>query len=229
MSPSAHSSSRRYGQYCPVARLLDVLGERWTLLIVRNLLMGPQRYTDLRDGLPGIATDLLTARLRALEEAGYVRRRRLPRPAPAMVYELTESGRGLAPAILDLARAGLRLLGPPASGEDVGAEALVLALNASFRPEAAGEDSSYGLELDGEPFTVAIRDGVVETARGPAAGPRLTIATSARTFAELISGAIDPGAAIDGGELRLDGPRSALDRFLAAFSYPAAARDAVPS
>jgi putative sterol carrier protein len=134
----------------------------------------------------------------------------------------------------DLARAGLRLLGPPGPGEDVGAEALVLALNASFRPEA-GKDESYELELDGEPFAVAIREGVVETARGPAAEPRLTIATSARTFAELLSGAIDPGAAIEGGELRLDGPRSALDRFLAAFSYPAAARSrfsreaAVPS
>src|SRR6266536_6294504 len=81
-----------YEQYCPVARTLDVVGERWTLLIVRDLLMGPKRYTDLRAGLPGIATDILTARLRALEEAGFVRRRELPPPAPATVYELTEDG-----------------------------------------------------------------------------------------------------------------------------------------
>src|SRR6266536_4496383 len=85
-------SRKTYEQYCPVARTLDVVGERWTLLIVRDLLMGPKRYTDLRVGLPGIATDILTARLRTLEEAGFVRRRDLPPPAPATVYELTEDG-----------------------------------------------------------------------------------------------------------------------------------------
>src|SRR5215212_10227581 len=101
------TSSKRYAQYCPVARSLDLLGERWTLLVVRDLLMGPQRYTDLREGLPGIATDLLTARLRALEQAGYVQRRQLPRPASVTVYELTEAGQGLAPVVLQLARIGM--------------------------------------------------------------------------------------------------------------------------
>src|SRR4030095_5650115 len=81
---------KTYSQYCPVARALDVVGERWTLLIVRDLMMGPKRYTDLRAGLPGIATDILTARLRTLEQAGFLRRRELPRPAPATGSELTE-------------------------------------------------------------------------------------------------------------------------------------------
>ena len=88
-SDSPKPAGKRYEQYCAVARSLDVLGERWTLLVVRDLLMGPRRYTDLREALPGIATDLLTARLRTLEEAGYVQRRKLPRPAPVAVYELT--------------------------------------------------------------------------------------------------------------------------------------------
>src|ERR1700757_4657517 len=110
---SSKIAVRRYDNYCPVARSLDVLGERWTLLVVRDLLMGPRRYTDLREALPGIATDLLTARLRTLEEAGYVQRRKLPRPAPVTVYELTPSGRRLGYVVLELARVGLEHLGPP--------------------------------------------------------------------------------------------------------------------
>src|SRR5919106_2897508 len=101
---------RGYGQYCAVASALDVVGERWTLLIVRDLFLGPKRYTDLRTGLPGIATDLLTARLRTLESAGLVRRRTLPRPAPATVYELTERGRLLGPVLRGLAQVGFTLL-----------------------------------------------------------------------------------------------------------------------
>src|SRR6266496_2935182 len=124
----AKPNGKRYDQYCPVARTLDVVGERWTLLIVRDLLMGPKRYTDLRAGLPGIATDILTARLRALEESGFVHRRELPRPAPATVYELTEQGRGLGPAVLALGQVGLTTLGGPRRGEDVRAERIVIGL-----------------------------------------------------------------------------------------------------
>ena len=83
-------SRRRYGQFCPLAKALDVLGERWTLLIVRELLAGPKRYTDLRAGLPGLATDLLATRLRELQEAGVVDRHEVPPPTRATVYELTE-------------------------------------------------------------------------------------------------------------------------------------------
>jgi DNA-binding HxlR family transcriptional regulator/putative sterol carrier protein len=221
---SSKTSTRRYDQYCPVARSLDVLGERWTLLVVRNLLMGPQRYSDLRAELPGIATDLLTARLRTLEEAGYVRRRQLPRPASVAVYELTDAGQQLALVVLDLARLGLAHLGAPADEEDIGIEALVLSLRASFRPDVAGGASgSYQLELDGEPFAVTVGAGGAETTRGEAVEPQLTLTTTTRTFARLLSGAIDPKAAIAAGDLRIRGPRRALDRFLAIFSYPTAA------
>src|SRR5215216_5675527 len=130
------ASKKRYAQYCSLAYALDVLGERWTLLVVRDLLMGPKRYTDLREGLPGIATDILTARLRTLEEAGFVRRRELPRPAPATVYELTDGGQRLAPVVAALGRVGLGLIGDPRPEEDVRAERLVLALRLTFRAEA---------------------------------------------------------------------------------------------
>jgi DNA-binding HxlR family transcriptional regulator/putative sterol carrier protein len=212
---------RRYDQYCPVARSLDVLGERWTLLIVRNLLMGPQRYTDLREALPGIATDLLTARLRSLEEVGHVQRRQLPRPASVTVYELTDAGQQLAPVVLELARVGLARLGEPAAQEDIGVDALVLSLRASFRPEIAGEaEETYQLELDGEPFAVSVHPGWAETARGTASGARGTFTATPRAFARLLSGGVDPEAALAEGELKVEGSGAALKRFLAIFAYP---------
>jgi DNA-binding HxlR family transcriptional regulator len=104
---------KRYDQYCPIACSLSVLGERWTLLVVRELLHGPQRYTDLADHLPGIGTNILAARLKELESAGIVEKRRLPPPAASTVYELTESGRALRPVLHELARFGARMMGPP--------------------------------------------------------------------------------------------------------------------
>jgi DNA-binding HxlR family transcriptional regulator len=220
-SRTSEPSTRRYGQYCPVARSLDVLGERWTLLVVRNLMMGPQRYTDLREELPGLATDLLTARLRTLEDAGYVRRRRLPRPASSTVYELTDAGQRLARVVLELARLGLAHLGTPSPDENISSEAVVLSLRASFRPEVAGEaDQSYQLDLDGERFVVRVRPGWAETTRGQAPDPQITLTTTARTFAQLVSRAIDAKSAVTEGKLQIDGPRRSLDRFLAIFSYP---------
>ncbi|MDX6556575.1 MAG: hypothetical protein QOD86_2770 [Miltoncostaeaceae bacterium] len=109
--------SKRYDCYCPLAHALGMVGERWSLLISLELMRGPKRYTDLVEGLPGIGTNILAARLRDLEAAGIVERRILPPPAPAKVYELTEYGRGLKPVIRELALWGARSLGPP--GEEV--------------------------------------------------------------------------------------------------------------
>lgn len=213
--------ARRYGQYCPVARSLDLLGERWTLLVVRNLMMGPLRYTDLRDELPGVATDLLTSRLRTLEEAGYVARRRLPRPASATVYELTDAGQRLALVVLELARVGLMQLGAPADDEDVSADAVVLSLRASFRPDVAGDaQERYQLDLDGDQFAVTVHPGWAETARGPAHDPGMTLTASARTFAQLISRATDLESALKGGAVEIEGRKRDAARFLAIFSYP---------
>jgi DNA-binding HxlR family transcriptional regulator len=225
-SRTGSEPKKSYEQYCPVARALDVLGERWTLLIVRDLLMGPKRYTDLREGLPGIATDLLTARLRALEAAGFVARRKLPRPAPATVYELTGAGRRLGPAVLALGQVGLGLLGAPEPAQDVRAEPVVLSLRLSFRRDAYSDlAEGYGLRIDGEPFSVTVADGAVETRPQPDAEATMTLTTDARTLVALLRGDI-PAAALADERAQLDGDRKALDRFLDAFAYPRPADDA---
>ncbi len=104
---------KSYEQYCPVAHALDLVGERWALLVVRELMHGPKRYTDLVEHLPGIGTNILASRLRALEEHGIVAKRTLPPPAASRVYELTEYGRGLRTVLRELALWGARSLGPP--------------------------------------------------------------------------------------------------------------------
>ncbi|HEX4686023.1 MAG TPA: helix-turn-helix domain-containing protein [Nocardioides sp.] len=110
---------RRYDQYCPMAHALDLVGDRWALLIVRELMHGPKRYTDLVDHLVGIGTNILAARLRDLEGNGIVTRRTLPPPAASKVYELTEYGRGLRPAMRELAIWGARSLGPPTDQDEL--------------------------------------------------------------------------------------------------------------
>jgi DNA-binding HxlR family transcriptional regulator len=110
---------KRYDQYCPVAHALDLVGERWALLVVRELMHGPKRYTDLAEHLPGIGTNILASRLRSLEECGIVTKRRLPPPAASQVYELTEYGRGLRTVMRELAVWGARSLGPPTDEEEL--------------------------------------------------------------------------------------------------------------
>jgi DNA-binding HxlR family transcriptional regulator len=226
----SRAGKKSYEQHCPVARSLDVLGERWTLLVVRDLLMGPKRYTDLREGLPGIPTDLLTARLRTLESAGFVARRKLPRPAPATVYALTDPGRRLGPAVLALGKAGLERLGAPGPSEDVRAERQVLALRLSFRraewPELA---ETYQLRIDGEPYVVSVDHGDVEAARGLAPDPAITLTTDARTFVALLLYDVTAADALAQGSADLEGELTALERFLDAFAYPSAGRGAAPA
>jgi DNA-binding HxlR family transcriptional regulator len=113
----ASAVGKSYDQYCPIAHALGSVGERWSLLIVRELLHGPRRYTDLADALPGIGTNILAARLRELESADVLAKRKLPPPTPVTVYELTAKGRGLHRVLHELARWGARSLGPPPPGE----------------------------------------------------------------------------------------------------------------
>ena len=105
-----------YDQYCPIAASLGLVGERWTLLVVRELFYGPKRYTDLVDNLPGIGTNVLATRLKELEANGLIHKRRLPPPAASTIYELTDEGRLLRPVLHELVRFGARLLGPPPAG-----------------------------------------------------------------------------------------------------------------
>ncbi|HSO95348.1 MAG TPA: helix-turn-helix domain-containing protein [Acidimicrobiia bacterium] len=147
---------RTYGQFCPVARSLDVLGERWTLLIVRELLLGPQRYSDLRDRLPGMWSNLLAQRLRDLDAAGLVRRRELPRPAARLVYELTERGQALEPLVYELARWGLELLDEP-GGDVVPRHSLPLGLKGLVLVDALPDGAfAVACALDEGAWTVRV-------------------------------------------------------------------------
>ncbi|HEV3376618.1 MAG TPA: winged helix-turn-helix transcriptional regulator [Thermoleophilaceae bacterium] len=211
-------SRRTYPEYCAIARSLDLLGQRWTLLVVRDLFLGPQRYTDLQAGLPGIASDILTARLRALEDEGLVRRRDLPPPAPATVYELTEAGRRLGPLIRALGEVGLTLLDTPAPGQPVNPGPVVMSLNLVFRADqAGGVKETYGLELDGHAFTVQVDGDTVTTERGAPASPAATFRTAPRTLVGLLRGETTTAAAEARGDLEVEGDRAALDRFTALF------------
>lgn len=210
---TASTAKRTYREYCAVARSLDLLGHRWTLLIVRDLLLGPQRYSDLHEGLPGIATDILTARLRMLEAEGLVRRRELPPPAPATVYELTDAGRGLGPLVRALGEVGLGLLDAPAPGEPINPGPIVMSLNLTFRADRLPDlTETYGLELDGRPFTVAVDRGTVRTERGAPASPVATFKTDPRTLVALLR-----GEAVGRG-VEVQGDPAALERFAAVFA-----------
>src|SRR4030088_2382201 len=132
-------TTRSYGQFCGFARALELVGERWALLVVRDLVLGPKRFTDLRRGLSRIPTNILSARLKELEDAGIVRRRLLPRPAGGVAYELSEYGQELEDIVLRLGLWGVRSLGNPRPEDIVTMDSLILALRATFRPEAAGD------------------------------------------------------------------------------------------
>jgi DNA-binding HxlR family transcriptional regulator/putative sterol carrier protein len=215
---SGVEGKRTYREYCAIARSLDLLGQRWTLLIVRDLFLGPQRYTDLQAGLPGIASDILTARLRTLEDEGIVRRRELPPPAPATVYELTEVGRGLGPLIRALGEVGLTLLDTPAPDQPINPGPVVMSLNLTFRADEARDLSeTYGLELDHRSFTVEVDGDTVKTERGAPASPAATFRTDPRTLVGLVRGDTTPTTAESDGALEVDGDRAALDRFAALF------------
>jgi DNA-binding HxlR family transcriptional regulator len=165
---------RSYGDRCGIARALDFVGDRWALLVVRELLLGPKRFTDLRTGLPNVGPDVLAQRLRDLEDAAVVRRRTLPPPAGARVYELTERGLELEPVVLALGRWGSRAPFPDGDA-GLGVDAFVLALKTLFDP-AADLEATVELRLAGQQFRARVACGRIEVARGEAEHPDATIA-----------------------------------------------------
>lgn len=201
-------AKRSYAQFCSVATALDVVGERWTLLVVRELLAGPRRFSDLEDGLPGIGTALLTQRLRDLQGAGLVERVALPRPARGSAYALTAAGLELEPVLAGLARFGGRRLGTLAEDDarTFRARWTAAGLRLWFDADAAaGVEQTFEFRVDDELFHARVSDGEVDVRDGPASHPDLVVATDARTFAQVAG---DPGAAapaLRDGRLRLDG------------------------
>ena len=209
-------SRRTYDQYCAIARALDVVGERWTLLVVRELLTGPKRFKDLLDGLPGIGPTLLTARLKDLEGHGIVRRATLPPPAGSKVYELTDLGRSLEEVVMALSRWGLKLLGTPRQEDDLQPTWAMVALQSSLQPDAAsGLRETYEFHVDGELFYVRVEGGEAEARQGRAADPDLIVSGDAETLLSIAAGRLAPAEAVDTGAIRIEGNREALARCLA--------------
>jgi len=208
-----------------MARALDVLGDRWTLLIVRELLTGPKRFKDLLEGLPGIGTNLLAGRLKDLAGAGVLRRTTLPPPAGSSVYELTERGRELEPVLMGLARWGLDLLGEPRPGEVFRPVWAVQATKATFRPEAARwVRETYEFRVGEDVFHVRVDEGVSEPEYGPAWEPDLVVTTDPDTFLALVAGRIEPADAVEAGKLDIEGDAEALGRVGEIFGPPTGAR-----
>jgi DNA-binding HxlR family transcriptional regulator len=206
------NAKRTYGDSCGIARALDIVGERWAMLVVRELLLGPKRFTDLRAGLPRVGPDMLAARLRELEAAGVVRRGVLPPPAASKIYELTDWGAELAPVLAALGRWGRRVPLPDPS-PPLGIDAAVVALQTTFDADAAGwVDAVYELTLSDQSFTVEVAAGRLEITRGrPAAGvaPAAVIETDTATLAAVVWHGHPIERAVSEGALRIDGDSEA--------------------
>jgi DNA-binding HxlR family transcriptional regulator len=211
------TSKRTYEDGCATAHALDLIGERWALLVVRELILGPKRFTDLRAGLPGISPNVLTQRLEELEESGIVRRRKLPPPAAAWVYELTERGLELEQVIMVLGRWGAKspelLQGYPLS-----VDALVLSLRTMFSAEAAKDfKGTLELRIGEDRFRATVAKGALELVRGEASHPDAVIEADSATLVAVIYGGRRITEAARGGELKVEGDKAAVKRFLGLF------------
>jgi DNA-binding HxlR family transcriptional regulator len=196
---------------CGIAHATDLLGQRWALLVVRELILGPKRFTDLRSGIPDISPNVLGQRLRELEESGIVRRRKLAPPAATQVYELTEWGRELEPAILSLGQWASHSPSFPL-GAEMGPDSLVLALKTAFQPgKADGLEASYELWLGDIPFKISVKEGGFEAARGEAERPDATIRSDAGAIAAVVFGGKRLGKAVESGEVQIAGRRAAVN------------------
>lgn len=215
---------RGYNQHCTLAHALDLVGERWTLLIVRELLAGPRRYTDLAHGLVTVPSNILASRLRDMEALGLVARKQLPAPAESVtVYELTEEGAALSDAVAALSRWGMRSLPPTTDGRAIRARWLMPVMEARFDPQAAaGVNESYQLQVDGEePVHFTVQDGRGKAHPGPAPEPAVTVSGDAETLVALANGAITiPDATTRGA--RIEGSPDAIQRMLAILPPPTA-------
>jgi len=208
-------SDFRYAQYCPLARATEILGERWTLLVIRELLLGSKRFSDLKRALPGVSPSILSDRLGRLEDRGVIRRLELPPPTPASLYELSESGRGLVPAMLELARWGAQFLDRPLPEDHFEAAWLRLGFTA-FARKAGSPKRTFAIRVDGSDelsFQVAggehgttVNDGIVP------ADTTLRVASPLAVLA-LASRRLTPSEALRSGAIRVEGDAAALDDF----------------
>jgi DNA-binding HxlR family transcriptional regulator/putative sterol carrier protein len=219
---------RTYDDGCAAAHALDLIGERWALLVVRELLLGPKRFTDLRAGLPNASPNVLAQRLRELEAAGVVRRRKLPPPAASKVYELTDWGMELEPVIVGLGRWGARSASRPREAE-LGVDSLILSFRTMFDAQAAqGLRASYELRLGEDRFYALVADCRLEVARGGAQErPDAIIEADAATLAAVVYGGRQLEEALRAGDIEIEGEESAVERFVGLFPLPEPAASTV--
>ena len=201
---------------------MDIVGERWALLIARELLLGPKRFTDLRAGISHASPNVLAQRLRELERYGVVRRRKLGPPSGARVYELTEWGLELELVLRALGRWGIRSPFMDTGGA-VSSDSLMLALRSLFAPDDSDWSAVYELRFGEDRFRVAVADGEIEVARGEVAAPDAVVGTDPATFAGLLTGQLSVRSASGGGQLELTGDVDAVERLFGAIRIPAPA------
>jgi DNA-binding HxlR family transcriptional regulator/putative sterol carrier protein len=223
------ATMRTYGDGCAIASALDLVGERWALLVVRELLLGPKRYTDLRRGLPNASPNVLSQRLGELERAGVVRRYKLPPPASSRVYELTDWGLELEEIVMSLGRWGARSPTPP-SDAPIGADSVILALRARFDPGAAsGLRASYELRLGEDRFRIEVADDEIDVARGGAYQADATIDIDPDTLSAVLWRGRPLADAQRSGRMTIEGDKAAVERFVALFPIPEPAAAASPA
>ena len=212
---------RTYGQYCSIAKALDVIGDRWTILIIRELLIrGACRYTDLKNGLPGIATNLLSDRIRELESAGLIRREDAPPPVAATVFQLTETGGQLQPVVDAIARWGVRYMTEPADGDQFRGHWFAFPASYFLRDrDPGGPPVSIELRTASDPVVIEVSGGSATTRLGTAAAPDLVLRGEPQLILALLTGQLTT-AEVTGHGLQISGDASVLQRVL---PQPAAA------
>lgn len=213
-------SNRSYNHYCGLAYALDRVGERWSLLIVRELIAGPRRFKDLMTGLPGISTNLLTERLKRLEQSDVLMRRVLPPPAGSTVYELTPMGYALEPMLLELGKWGSQFV-PPTWNDTLdnaallGAGSYALTLKTFFRPELAQANREcYALHIEDEVLHVAIEQGTLDVRQGASLHADAIFHLEMPVYIQLLTRQISPAAALEQGLVRVEGDPQTLQRFI---------------
>lgn len=215
-------TSRSYRDACGIARALDVVGERWALLVVRELLLGPQRFSDLRRALPGASSNLVADRLRELDARGVVHRRKLAPPAGSWVYELTQWGRELEPIVLALGSWGVRVPLPPAP-TTLSATSVLLFLRTSAHPDPHAPATVYRLELDDRVWTIRTAAGQVHVQPGEPTKADASLRTDPKTLNALLDDPAALSVAIAEGSVVAAGDLPALRRLLQAVANPSPA------
>ncbi|MFE6617056.1 winged helix-turn-helix transcriptional regulator [Amycolatopsis sp. NPDC057786] len=217
-------TARTYGQFCGLARALEIIGERWSLLVIRDLVLGPKRFDQLQQGLPKIPMSILSTRLNELERHGVVQRRVLSQLDAGVVYELTEYGSDLDQVVLQLGLWGARSLSDPTADDLFTLDSAVLSLYTTFQPDAAlGVRCAFELHYGGEMVIHAvIEDGELTAGEGPHPDPDLVIEPRGPVMLKLLNGEMDAASALTSGAVAVKGDPDKLELFTRMFHIPSA-------